>query len=103
MAFNQRVFRKDKAKPVKLRTVCEFTPLENTVRNNSVQPIRSPGVSRANADYLISNGGENINNFSKGERDEKYKNGSNFGFVIGTRDGWVSTGCHDYRRPRSYL
>ncbi len=63
MALIQRDFRKDKPKPLKLRTVCGFTPLENIARNNSVQPVRSPGVSRTNADYLISNGGENINNF----------------------------------------
>ncbi len=63
MACNQRYFRKDKPKPVKLHTVCGFTPLENIARNNSVQPVRSPGVSRANANYLISDGGENINNF----------------------------------------
>ncbi len=56
MALIQRDFRKDKPKPLKLRTVCEFTPLENIARNDSVQPVRSPGVSRANADYLISNG-----------------------------------------------
>ena len=61
MSSNQRDFRKDKPKPLKLRTVCGFTPLEDIARNNSVQPVRSPGVSRANADYLISNGGENIN------------------------------------------
>ncbi len=63
MASNQRDFRKDKAKPLRVRIVCEFTPLEDIARNNSVQPVRSPGVSRANADYLISNGGENINSF----------------------------------------
>ena len=56
MAFNQRDFRKDKAKAVKLRT-----PLEDIARNNSVQPVGRPGVSRSNADYLISNRGENIN------------------------------------------
>ncbi len=67
MAYNQRDFRKDKPKLLKLRRVCGFTPLENIARNNSVQPVRSPGVSRANANYLISNGGENINNFSKGD------------------------------------
>ncbi len=62
MACNQRDFRNDKPKPIRVRTVCGFIPLENIARNNSVQPVRSPGVSRANADYLISNGGENINN-----------------------------------------
>ena len=62
MASNQRDFRKDKPKPLRVRIVCGFTPLENTTRNNIVQPVRGPGVSRANADYLISNGGENINN-----------------------------------------
>ncbi len=63
MACKQRDFRKDKPKLVKLRTVCGFTPLEDIARNNSVQAVRNPGISRANADYLISNGGENINNF----------------------------------------
>ena len=63
MALIQRDFRKDKPKPLRVRIVCGFTPLENIARNNSVQPVRSPGISRANADYLISNGGENINNF----------------------------------------
>ena len=76
MASNQRDFRKDKPtrrgslcgakprqKPLRVRIVCDFTPLENIARNNCVQPVRSPGVSRANADYLISNGGENINTF----------------------------------------
>ncbi len=63
MVLIQRDFRKDKHKPLRVRIVCGFTPLENIARNNSVQPVRSPGVSRANADYLISNGGENINNF----------------------------------------
>ena len=52
MALIQRDFRKDKPKPLRVRTVCGFTPLENIARNNSVQPVRSPGVSRANADYL---------------------------------------------------
>ncbi len=56
MALNERDFRKDKPKPLKLRTVCEFTPLENIARNNSVQPVRSLCVNRANSDYLISNG-----------------------------------------------
>ncbi len=56
MAFKKRDFRKDKPKPLRVPTVCEFTPLENIARNDSVQPVRSPGVSRANADYLISNG-----------------------------------------------
>jgi hypothetical protein len=63
MACNQRVFRKDKPKPLRVRIVCGFTPLENIARNDIVQPVRSPGVSRANANYLISDGGENINNF----------------------------------------
>ncbi len=67
MALIQRDFRKDKPKPLRVRIVCGFTPLENKTRNNSVQPVRGPGVSRANANYLISNGGENIDNFSKGE------------------------------------
>ena len=65
MASNQRDFRKDKPKPLKLRTVCEFTPLENIARNDSVQPVRSLCVNRANANYLISNGGEN-KHFLKG-------------------------------------
>ena len=56
MACKQRDFRKDKPKPLKLRTVCRFTPLENIARNDSVQPVRSLCVNRANADYLISNG-----------------------------------------------
>ena len=56
MAYKQRDFRKDKPKPIKLRTVCKFTPLENIARNDSVQPVRSLCVNRANADYLISNG-----------------------------------------------
>lgn len=56
MALNQRDFRKDKPKPLKVRIVCEFTPLENKARKNSVQPVRSPCVSRANAHYLTSNG-----------------------------------------------
>jgi len=56
MAFNKRDFRKDKPKPLKVRIVSGFTPLEDIARNNSVQPVRSPGISRAKADYLISNG-----------------------------------------------
>ncbi len=69
MACNQRDFRKDKPtrrgslcgakprqKPLRVRIVCEFTPLDNIARNNSVQPVRSLCVSRANDDYLISNG-----------------------------------------------
>jgi len=63
MALIQRDFRKDKPKPIRVRIVCGFTPLENIARNNSVPPVRSPGVSRANANYLISNGGENNKNF----------------------------------------
>ena len=62
MALIQRDFRKDKPKPLRVRIVCGFTPLENIARNDSVQPVRSLCVNRANADYLISNGGENINN-----------------------------------------
>ncbi len=61
MALNERDFRKDKPKPLRVRIVCGFTPLENIARNDIVQPVRSPGVSRANANYLISDGGENIN------------------------------------------
>ena len=56
MALIQRDFRKDKPKPIRVRTVCGFTPLENIARNDIVQSVRSPGVSRANANYLISNG-----------------------------------------------
>ncbi len=56
MALIQRDFRKDKPEPLKLRIVCGFTPLENIARNNSVQPVRSLCVNRANANYLISNG-----------------------------------------------
>jgi len=47
MSSNQRDFHQDKTKTVKLRTVCEFTPLENIARNDSVQPVGSPGVSPA--------------------------------------------------------
>ena len=56
MALIQRDFRKDKPKPRRVRIVCEFTPLENIARNDSVQPVRSLCVNRENADYLISNG-----------------------------------------------
>ena len=56
MALIQRDFRKDKPKPLRVRTVCEFTPLENIARNDSVQPVRSLCVNRENANYLISNG-----------------------------------------------
>ena len=56
MTFKQRDFRKDKPKPLRVRILCGFTPLEDIARNNSVQHFRSPGISRANADYLISNG-----------------------------------------------
>ncbi len=69
MALIQRDFRKDKPtrrgslcgakprqEPLRVRIVCGFTPLEDIARNNSVQPVRSPCVSRANANYLISNG-----------------------------------------------
>ncbi len=56
MSSNQRDFRKDKPKSIPVRTVYGFTPLENIARNNSVQPVRSPGVSRANANNLTSNG-----------------------------------------------
>ena len=56
MTCNQRDFRKDKPKPLRVRTVREFTPLENIARNDCVQPVRSLCVNRANADYLISNG-----------------------------------------------
>ena len=37
MAFNKRDFRKDKPKPLRVRRVCGFTPLENKMRDNSVQ------------------------------------------------------------------
>ncbi len=63
MSCNQRDFRKDKPKPLRVRTVCRFTPLEDVARNDSVQPVRNLCVNRENANYLISNGGENINNF----------------------------------------
>jgi len=63
MSSNQIDFRKNKPNPIKLRIVCEFTPLENIPRNDSVLPVRSLCVNRANADYLISNGVKNINNF----------------------------------------
>ena len=56
MAPNQRDFRKDKPNPLRVRTVCGFTPLENKARNDIVQPVRSLCVNRANANYLISNG-----------------------------------------------
>ncbi len=56
MALIQRDFRKDKPKPLRVHIVCGFTPLENKARNNSVQPVRSLCVNRANANYLISNG-----------------------------------------------
>ena len=56
MACNKRDFRKDKPKPLRVRIVCGFTPLEDIARNDSVQPVRSLCVNRANADYLISNG-----------------------------------------------
>jgi len=62
MAFNQRYFRKDKANAINVPTLCGFTPFENIARKNSVQPVRSPVVSRANTNYLISNGVK-INNF----------------------------------------
>ncbi len=65
MAFYKRDFRKDKPKPLKLRTVCEFTPLEDIARNNSVQPVRSLCVSRANANYLISNGVKILTSFER--------------------------------------
>ena len=68
MALIQRVFRKDKPKPPKLRTVCEFTPLENIARNDSVQPVRSLCVNRANADYLISNGVKILTIFERAVR-----------------------------------
>ncbi len=67
MALIQRDFRKDKPKPLRVRIVCGFTPLENKTRNNSVQPVRSPGVNRANADYLISNGVKILTIFLKGD------------------------------------
>ncbi len=56
MACNKRDFRKDKPKPLNVRTLCGFTPLENIARNDSVQPVRSLCVNSANANYLISNG-----------------------------------------------
>ncbi len=65
MALIQRDFRKDKPKPLKLRAVCEFTPLENIARNDNVQPVRSLCVNRANADSLISNGVKILTIFEK--------------------------------------
>ena len=56
MSLIQRDFRKDKPKPLRVRIVCGFTPFENIARKNSVRPVRSPVVSRANTNYLISNG-----------------------------------------------
>ncbi len=56
MALIQRDFRKDKPKPLRVLIMCGFTTLENIARNDNLQPIRSLCVSRANADYLISNG-----------------------------------------------
>ena len=56
MSSNQRDFCKDKPKPLRVRIVCGFAPLENIARNDSVQPVRSLCVNRANANYLISNG-----------------------------------------------
>ena len=47
MALNKQEFRKDKPKPLRVRIVCGFTPLENIARNDSVQPVRSRGVSPA--------------------------------------------------------
>ncbi len=67
MASNKRDFRKDKPKPLKLRTVFGFTPLENKARKNSVQPVRSPGVSKADANHLISNGVKILTIFLKGK------------------------------------
>ena len=67
MTLIQRDFRKDKPKPLRVRIVCGFTPLENIARNDSVQPVRSLCVSRANADYLISNGVKILTIFRKGE------------------------------------
>jgi len=37
MALIQRDYRKDKPKPLNVRTVCGFTPLETKMRDNSVQ------------------------------------------------------------------
>ncbi len=67
MALIQRDFRKDKPKPLKLRIVCEFTPLENIARNDSVQSVRSPVVSTANVNHLTSNGVKILTIFRKGE------------------------------------
>ena len=65
MALTQRDFRKDKPKPIRVRIVCEFTPLENIARNDSVQPVRSLCVNRANADYLIFNGAKILTLFKR--------------------------------------
>ncbi len=50
MALIQRYFRKDKAKALNVRPVRKYG------RKYSVQPVRSSGVSRANANHLTSNG-----------------------------------------------
>ena len=67
MALIQRDFRKDKPKPLRVRTICGFTPLEDIARNDSVQSVRSLCFNRADANYLISNGVKILTIFRKGE------------------------------------
>ena len=67
MALIQRDFRKDKPKPLRVRTICGFTPLEDIARNDSVQSVRSLCFNRADANYLISNGLKILTIFRKGE------------------------------------
>ncbi len=44
MAFKQRDFRKDKPKPLRVRIVCGFTPLDNVVSfiSNWVENVFAP-------------------------------------------------------------
>jgi hypothetical protein len=67
MALIQRDFRKDKPKPLRVHIVCGFTPLEDIARNKCVQPVRSPGVSRANATISFLTGVKIFTIFRKGE------------------------------------
>jgi len=68
MVLIKRDFRKDKPKPLRVRTVCGFTPLENIARNDSVQPVRSPVVSTANVNHLTSNGVKILTIFERRRR-----------------------------------
>jgi len=68
MAYNQRDFRKDKPKPLRARTICGFTPLEDIARNDSVQSVRSLCFNRADANYLISNGVKILKIFERRRR-----------------------------------